>query len=186
MASSATPQNVGALARQPSNKNYLTRVKFNFFVHELPNMSWFVQRVNLPGISVDNTTQATPFRVLPIPGDHATYEELTVEFQVQEDLSNYLEIHDWLRGQGFPKTRDEYKDLVNERRDLKPTSGNLFSDLTLQIQTSANNPNYDIRFIDGFPINLSSLEFNQTEEEVSPMTAIVVFQYSRYEILKVI
>jgi len=42
---------MASLADQPKNINYLADVQFKFDVAALPNTSFFIQTVNLPGIS---------------------------------------------------------------------------------------------------------------------------------------
>ena len=48
---------------------------------------------------------------------------------------------------------------------------NLFSDATLQILTSSENPNFKIIFQDMFPVELSTLNFDATSEDVAYFTA---------------
>ena len=52
---------------------------------------------------------------IPVPGDKLTYADLTLSFFVDEDLENYIEVHNWLRGLGFPESIQEFIDL--KKRD---------------------------------------------------------------------
>ena len=47
-------------------------------------------------------------------GDKLTFDNLIVSFIVDESLENYLQLHNWLRGIGFPKTRQEFSDFRGE------------------------------------------------------------------------
>ena len=44
-------------------------------------------------------------------GDQLTFDNLTVNFIVDEFLENYLSLHEWLIGIGFPKSRKQFSDF---------------------------------------------------------------------------
>ena len=176
-------------SRQPSKQDYADPTKFKFSIIKLPKVEYFCTQVNLPGISIaDNYSQPTPFRDIPLPGEKLTYEPLSVTFLVDENLENYQEIHGWLRGLGFPGGHKEFKDLLSGGSDRFPTSknttpnqGGIFSDATLNILTSKNNPVTEVRFNDCFPISLSALQYNQQATDTDYLTATVTFNYKLYD-----
>jgi len=179
-----------AYSRQPSKQDYADPTKFKFSIVKLPKVEYFCTQVNLPGIAIaDNYSQPTPFRDIPLPGEKLTYEPLSVTFLVDENLENYQEIHGWLRGLGFPGGHAEFKKLLDGGADRFPTStkpvapdtGGLFSDATLNILTSKNNPVTEVRFSDCFPISLSSLQYNQQATDTDYLTATVTFNYKLYD-----
>ena len=59
---------------------------------------------------------------------------------------------------------------------------NLYSDGTLQVLTSKENPNFKINFKDLWPYSLSTLQFDATSEDIQYFTADVVFKYTIYNI----
>ena len=178
-------------SRQPSKQDYADPTKFKFSIVKLPKVEYFCTQVNLPGISIsDNYSQPTPFRDIPLPGEKLRYEPLSVTFLVDENLENYQEIHGWLRGLGFPGGHEEFKTLLVGGSDRFPTSkdkgkspnqGGIFSDATLNILTSKNNPVTEVRFNDCFPISLSSLQYNQQATDTDYLTATVTFEYKLYD-----
>ena len=187
-------------SRQPAKQDYADPTKFKFSIIKLPKVEYFCTQVNLPGISIsDNYSQPTPFRDIPLPGEKLSYEPLAVTFIVDENLENYQEIHGWLRGLGFPGGHEEFKKLLDGGSDRFPTSksttlgdagrvkfnapntGGIFSDATLNILTSKNNPVTEVRFSDIFPISLSSLAYNQQASDTDYLTATVSFQYKLYD-----
>ncbi len=189
-----------AYSRQPTKQDYADPTKFKFSIVKLPKVEYFCTQVNLPGIAIaDNYSQPTPFRDIPLPGEKLTYEPLSVTFLVDENLENYQEIHGWLRGLGFPGGHEEFKKLLDGGSDRFPTSkssvlgdagrvkfnapntGGLFSDATLNILTSKNNPVTEVRFSDCFPISLSSLQYNQQATDTDYLTATVTFDYKLYD-----
>ena len=176
-------------SRQPSKQDYADPTKFKFSIIKLPKVEYFCTQVNLPGISIaDNYSQPTPFRDIPLPGEKLSYEPLSVTFLVDENLENYQEIHGWLRGLGFPGGHEEFKNLLSGGSDRFPTSknttpnqGGIFSDATLNILTSKNNPVTEVRFNDCFPISLSALQYNQQATDTDYLTATVTFNYKLYD-----
>ena len=189
-----------AYSRQPAKQDYADPTKFKFSIIKLPKVEYFCTQVNLPGISIsDNYSQPTPFRDIPLPGEKLSYEPLTMTFLVDENLENYQEIHGWLRGIGFPGGHEEFKNLLDGGSDRFPTSknsklgdagrvkfgapdtGGIFSDATLNILTSKNNPVTEVRFNDCFPISLSGLAYNQQATDTDYLTATVTFNYKLYD-----
>ena len=189
-----------ALDRQPTKFDYASPTQFKFNITKLPKVEFFCTAVNLPGISLGVLEQLTPLKDIPVPGDKLTYSPLTMDFLVDENLENYREIHGWLVGLGFPTDRKEFRDLLRSGADRFPTStganqltdpgkvkygatgtGAVYSDATLNILTSKNTPNVEVRFSDVFPTGLSSLQYDTAATDVQYLTATVTMQYKIYE-----
>jgi hypothetical protein len=170
---------MSAIDNLPTNENFLSPLGFKFQIKKTPGMNFFVQRVNLPGMSIPDTGQPNPFVKIPLAGDHIEFEPLQVTFKVDEILANYLEIHNWLRGLGFPDEFRQYKDLSN-----KPIMSGLglTSDISLLVLSSAKNPTFDVVFRDAHPIGLTSLTFDTTDPDVNYLTATATFKYLSYSI----
>ena len=58
-------------------------------------------RTNLPGITLSEAIQNTPFKDISMPGNKLEYEDLSVTFIVDEYLENYTSMHEWLTAFGF-------------------------------------------------------------------------------------
>jgi hypothetical protein len=175
---------MSAISNQPTNKNFLSPLGFKFLIKKTPNINWFVQSVNIPGIKVPVAPLDTPFVRIPFSGEQMTFEDLKITFRVDEDMKNYLEIYNWLIGTAFPETFEQYEGIgpstTNTNRFLKP--GQLKSDASLIIMNSAMNPIIDISFIDIAPIELSEVSFDTRLSDVNYVDATVVFSYLRYKI----
>ena len=185
--------------RQPTQLDYASPTQFKFNIVKLPKVEYFVTSVNVPGISMGTTTQATMLRDLPGPGDKLSYESLTLSFLVDEHLENYREIHGWLTGLGFPRDHSDFKTLQDAGTDRFPTSsgnvsteagkvnnstpdeGSTFSDATLMILSSKNNAIVEVRFRDIFPVSLGGLNYEQQAGDVEYLTTTVTFNYKLYE-----
>ena len=113
---------MAAITNQPTNPQFLSPVGFNFNIRKLPNVNYFVQAVNLPGVQLGETPLNTPFHIIPTPGDHITYGEMAVTFKVDEDMENYIELYNWMQYLGFPEGFNQAKQ-VYEREGLKGLTG---------------------------------------------------------------
>ena len=91
-----------AIQNQPANLNQLNVISFQTNFLRMPMVDYFCQRVSIPGITSSSIVQTTPFADVPIEGDHLVFEDLSLDFIVDEDLKNYIEIFDWLKAIGFP------------------------------------------------------------------------------------
>ena len=55
--------------RQPSKFDYASPIQFRFKMTKLPNVEFFVQTANIPGISLGSTNQETPLKDIAGVGD---------------------------------------------------------------------------------------------------------------------
>jgi hypothetical protein len=172
---------MSALENTPNNRNFLSPLNFKFSIKRAPNVNFFIQRVNIPSIRLPDIDIPTQFVPIPTTG-RLTYGTFSVSFKVDEDLHNYLEIHNWMRGLGFPESYDEYK-TISEQPEY--TGDGLRSDLSLIVLNSAKNPNYEFVFRDAFPIDLSDATFDSTLTSVDYITATVEFKYTLFDVVKI-
>ena len=96
------------MALKPNELNQLNVVSFQTNFTRLPNVNFFCQRVNIPAINLGIALQNTPFSDMNYEGDKLTFEQMTMNFYVNEDLSNYLEVYSWLISLGFPDNYKQY------------------------------------------------------------------------------
>ena len=170
---------------QISNRNFLSPTGFKFILKRAPKVSFFGNSANLPAISMGTAVQPTYLKDIDRPGDKVQFEDFNFRFLVDENLENYLEIYNWIRGLGYPESLQEIYDWQkSDKNFIQPRHSelNLFSDATLQILTSSENPNFKIVFQDMFPVGLSTLNFDATSEDVSYFTAEATFKYTIYNI----
>ena len=167
--------------RQPSNINHLTPIAYRFNIRKIPNVVYFCQSVNIPGISFSSPVQTTPFSPINIPGDTLFYEDLTIRFLVDEDLEAYTEIFNWITALTAPKAFSQYKTERDTNKVLRRSTGNLFSSAELIILNNNMNPNKEVIFDDVFPVSLSSIEFD-SGSTLDTLSATVTFKYTTYSI----
>ena len=133
--------------------------------------------VGLPGISLGEINQPTPFMPTQVPGNDLTWEPLNVTFLVDENLNCWREMYDWLNGIGFPNEYAEYKN--------QKTNKQLYSDATLTILNSNMNANYIVKFSDLFPTSLSEVAFDSAAGDIEGIKATATFRYLTYSYEKV-
>ena len=185
--------------RQPTKLDYSSPTQFRFLINQLPKVEYFTTEANIPGITLGEGQFNTPFKNIDILGDKLTYENLTISFIVDENLENYIEMHNWLTSIGFPKDRKQFSEFrgvtsnmsaktrgeSNDIGDVRASTPELAmtSDCVMTILTNKNNPVVECRFRDTFPTSLSGLSYSQNQTDVEYLTATVNFKYTIYEIV---
>jgi len=172
-----------AIANQIENRNFLSPIGFKFTIAKDNKIDFFSNTARIPGINLGVALQPTPLKMLDVPGDILQYEDFILDFLVDENLENYLLIHDWLTGLGFPEKQTQFDELVRDEDNLEDRKLQ-FSDGTLSILNSNYREIAKVRFRDLFPTSLTSLEFNATDTDINYFTAQVSFKYTIYDIKK--
>lgn len=170
---------MSAIDNTPSNKNFLSPLNFKFQIKKAPHVNFFIQQVNFPSIDLPQFDAPNPMVAIPYWGDHLEYGELRISFKVDEDLTNYMELYNWIRALGKPENQDEYRKL--QEIPLYTGEG-LVSDIALTILTNSKMPNYEVVYRDAFPVSLGSLQFDSTLSDVDYLEVEATFRYTLYEI----
>lgn len=165
---------------QLENRNYLSPIGFKFVLDKAPKTVFLCQTATIPGISMGSPEQPTAFKKIPLSGD-VVYEDLNINFLVDEDLNNYMEIHNWIKSISAADDFNRYKqflDVSEESTGMRSIS----SDGTMMVLTSNYNYNFQIKYADLFPVSLSALEFNVGGADIEYFTAQATFRYTIYTI----
>jgi hypothetical protein len=160
------------------NKNFLSPLGYKFTLSRAPAISYNVQSLRLPGIQLSNGETPTPFVPIPVTGK-ISYNAFGVTFRLNEDMTDYLEIHNWMESLGSPVDFTGYKALEDAQVG---STDMLTSDINVSIMNSSMNPNIRIDFFDAFPIGIGDVEFNTVDTSVNYIECSVEFRYLRYEI----
>ena len=177
------------MATRPSqieNRNFLSPTGFKFNLKRSPGVAFFCNQANIPDLNLGVTEQPTYLRDIPTPGDKLDFGDLNLRFLVDEDLTNFMEIQNWLRGLGYPETVQEFRDLEKSGtipvRDYVQSGQDVYSDGTLQILSSNLNAKFNVKFRDLFPTSLTTLTFDATDTDIEYFTADVSFKYTIYDL----
>ena len=163
------------LNRQPDNINPLMNTYFRFIMNKVPTITYFCQRVNLPSLSFDSVEQPTRFGArLYKAGDAYSYEDLNIDFIVDENMKNWNELYEWLRSCANLEDTSEY-----ENPEIHTT------DAELIIVNSAKRPIKSISFKNVLPTSLGSLQFDSTTTETEPIICNATFRYTSYSVTSI-
>lgn len=155
------------------NRNLLSPTGFNFILTHSKSVDFYCNAANIPGISMGTAIQSSYLKDINVPGDKVVYDDLVLQFLVDEDMVNYLEIYNWLMALGYPQSVGQTFDKYNRT----------YSDATMQILSSNYQQNLKINFKDIFPVSLSTIQFDATSNDIQYVTAEAVFKYKHYTIV---
>jgi len=171
---------------QIDNRNFLSPTGFKFTLTRTPKVGFFCNRANIPDLNLGVAVQPSYLKDIDTPGDKIVFGDLTLRFLVDENLENYMEIHNWIRGLGYPEKLSQFADLEESglvQGNYLKDRQNIYSDGTLQVLTSSQIPNFQIVFKDLFPYSLTTLDFDATDTDIQYFTADVSFKYTIYNIV---
>lgn len=147
------------------NVNQLSPTSFKLIINsqDYSNTEYFVVSATLPGLTI--AASSTHFRNQRgwVPGDTVEYEQLSMRIAMDENMTVYKEIHNWMTG--FTNATDLPR-----------------HDITLLVLTSHNNPNQGFRFANAFPVSLGSIEFSSQQSDAEYAYIDVTFQYDYFKI----
>ena len=198
--SSMTETNINT--RQPSIMDYASPIQFRFKVAKLPAVEFFIQTANIPSMTLGEATVATPLKDYPVPGDKINFGSLDISFLVDENLDNYKELHDWIKGLGFPQSHDQFKNLQATGSDRFPGStagaivpgvatpqplaeGGIYSDATLIVLNSKNIAKTEIRFQNVYPTSIGSLSYDIKASDVDYLNCTASFSHMYYDMVQI-
>jgi hypothetical protein len=97
---------------QIENRNFLSPSGFKFTIKRSPKVAFFCNEANIPDLTLGIAIQPTYLKDIDTPGDKIVFGDLNLRFMVDEDLENYMEIQNWIRGLGYPEKLEEIYNLT--------------------------------------------------------------------------
>jgi hypothetical protein len=160
-------------SEQPKNRNFLAPVGFKMDLDIFNGVDFFCQRANIPDMTLPFTEVPTRFRNYPIAAAGGIQTgDLNLTFIIDEDLHNYMTIHNWIKKNGL---YEQHSDSEAE-----------YSNGRLEITTSNFNIAAYVFFENLFPISLSDVRFDVGDTDQEYFTADVSFKYSNFELRNVL
>ena len=158
---------------QPETHNVLTGNKFRFHIERCPRLSYFCQRINLPSLSFGVSINSNPTGILSRrPGTSYVYEDLLAGFVVDEEMTNWIEIYNWMQDLGIGyKTSVE---ILNEHQKV--------SSAFIEILNSDYRPKIIVKFKNVFPVFLSGIDFDSSNTDANTILSTVKFAYTHYTV----
>lgn len=162
------------MLNQPSNVNFLNPKNFTFAIKKTPHINFFIQKISMPGITLPSPAIQNPFTIIPSTGDHISFDTLEIQFKVDEELKNYMEIYTWLISNGFPESFDQYKRIS---RMPKMSGEGIRSDISVFILDSTMTPKFEFVYRDALPIALGGMNFHVTDSNIIHIDCQAAFTY---------
>ena len=170
---------LNAELRQPKTTNGLLPTSYKFTLARAPQLTYFCNSLSIPTLSLEKGMQLTPMTDVSHPAGVMGFEDLTINFIVDEQMSNWIEVYDWMKSL-VPS------DVAELRNDIKKTGivepKNRFSDLSVIVTTNQSNGQIIIKFKNAYPISLGEIEFTSIVSDVDPVTSNVSFAYDTYSV----
>jgi hypothetical protein len=170
---------------QVENRNYLQATNFRLTFNTMPRVAFYANECNIPGVESPVAMQSAMPNPIPQPGTNVIFEDFMIDFYVDEDLKNYLELMYWFVGISFPDSLKQIYNFQCSRENFdQPYNSviNLTSDATLLLLTSNYNVNYQVKFYDIFPYKISPINLTSKLEMPEPVTATAYFKYMYFDI----
>ena len=179
MAIGTTTVSTGILESSlTTNTNYLQPTGFKLSINRkyCPNLEYFAQSIMHPDTQI--SALEIPYKrigSIPFTGDKLVYGELTAMIIMDEDLSAYSEMYNWI------------KSFV-EAPDIKPSEakdgdkGPSEADITVSILTSHNNVAKKIIYRNAIPTLLGDIAFEASQGDVNYITFPISFRFTYFDI----
>lgn len=155
------------------NLNYTSSNRAVLTIPKLTDTTFTINNFKIPSIRLPAAIQHTPFAAVPWMGDKVEYDDLKLEIIINEDITNWIELHDWLRNLGAPEDKAEFRTKAVE-----------FVDAFVVIYNSHNNPILKVTFQNTVITDLEGIDFNESISEADVKKVEATFKYERYDITR--
>ena len=166
------------MAELTENFNFFQPTNFKIVIDrkQYGNLEFFAQRVTHPGISIPSPNVSYK-RVssISIPGDTLSFDELSFDVIVDENLESYIEVYNWVTS----LTDTKFEKVLNNKKQLSQPSE---VDITIAVLSSANNKTKYFRYIDCTPTGVGSLSLESVSSDNNVVTFSVSFKVNYFDI----
>lgn len=162
---------------QLENTNFMAPTGFRVAINRqrFPNLEFFAQSISHPSVNVSPTT--VPFRTSDtfFPGDKIVYEDLQLNAILDENMTLYMEMFDWIKS-FVENPLDQGATGIYRDRDKSQY------DISVLVLNSHNNVIRTITYKDAFPSILGNIEFSSTTGDVQYITLPITFKYTTFTV----
>lgn len=135
-----------------------------FICNKFPDIVYDLKNITIPSLTAPGTLIPLPNKAqFNIPATVVEDDEITINFNVDEQFKNYFLIHNWMKDN---LKKVETKDMV--------------SDATIIILNNHKNPIIKIHLIDCYPSTLSEINFDFTLSD--PIAAYMTLKCHYYDV----
>lgn len=169
------------MAELTTNQNFFQPTGFKVVIDRAnyPNIEFFAQTVDHPTVSAQSPTLAYR-RVsnVPLPADTIDFSELSMQVLLDENLSSYEEIFNWMV-KGVNENYVQQGRLSNRWRDDVPSQ----ADISVSLLTSSNTKGRRIVYKSCVPTSLSGLNLNAGATNIEYIPFSVSFSFLDFEFM---
>jgi hypothetical protein len=151
----------------------------------MPTVQYFCQAVNIPGVSVGQAPITFPSVTVYAPGNQLAYNNLAIDFNIDENMAAYQEIYNWFLSFASPDGTDERNLQTALQNQYSNPQKPWYSDAVLTILNALNNPVVRVQFTNVFPVSLSDIQFDTKLSADDIITADATFVYQEYKFLPI-
>lgn len=172
------------ITRTPENTNLLQPTKFLLTFDRIPNVTYFCQEANIPGVSLPPIVVNSPMLDYHVAGNKLSFSMFNIRFMVDEKVESWKSIYDWHLAIASPHSFDERNHLSALQNQYKQTDFPNYSDAVLTVLSNLNNPILRVHLVGLFPVSLSDIQFDTTLSADHIITADASFSVKYFDFLE--
>jgi hypothetical protein len=157
--------------RQAVSSNPMLNTHFKFTLTRIPNVTFWCTSTNIPSVSIGDVSVPNKFISMHVPGSTISIDRLRVEFIIDEDFTNWVELYRWMRN---------LVPFENFREIIAPTE-NYYSDGIIHCLNSAKNPNINFIFKKMFPVSIEGFDLNSAFTDSEPIKIRAEFAFESFD-----
>ena len=169
------------MAQLTENFNYLQPTSFKLVIdrRNYPKLEFFCQTITHPGMILNPVELGIPrLAGLPMPGESLTFNELSTNVILDENLEGYSEMYNWILRLVNTNMGTSTRGSIATNTDT-PT----YADITLSILSSHNNQTKQIRYLDCIPTSLGDIVFESTADGQTFITFAASFRFNYFKLV---
>ncbi|MDX1532707.1 MAG: hypothetical protein R3230_00715 [Nitrosopumilaceae archaeon] len=128
-----------------------------------------IQSTNLGSVTINPAEMPARYSNIPFPGDKLEFSLLTTRFLLDEDLTEWLFLQDWI----FAMANADFV-----KKD------ELFTNVEITVYDRNNQPTVRMTYHNAYPLTVSDIDYTLVGEEQN-LTCSANFVYTHYTILNV-
>ena len=176
---------MSALERTPENTGFLQPTKFILTFDRIPNVTYFCQEANIPGLSLPAIVVPSPAIDYHVVGNKLSYSMFNIKFMVDAKVESWKSIYEWFMSIASPHGTEERNSKTILQNQFKQTNFPQYSDAVLTVMSNLNNPVLRVHLVGLFPVSLSDIQFDTTLSADNIITADATFSVKYFDFLDV-
>jgi hypothetical protein len=166
----------------------LSRQNYQFIMEKFRDLPFSIVAVNLPDVSLGSLQLPSPRLMFKEFGTSISYSDLSITYQLDEELTNYIEMFNWLHSfKGLQILSDEDQVATETALNYDPNNSttSLKTDATLYVLSNKKNPKVAFQFKDCFPVSLSGVAFT-TKDGANIVTCDLTLKFNNFTVKAVV